>query len=233
MTPEWTASTTRPVGSGHGPRLERAAVDQQRRARATGNRGELVHDPARDAGRSLLRRRGRPRRARAARLPLRRRRRARARTPPRAPRSTRGRTRAGRRRRARASRPTGGRPRDSQLAHHAGDIASPAGPDAGGVGTPVRRQLDRLVRVERTDAHGRRRPRRDDARPVDRERQNEAFVVVRVIADQVDPARRAKPLGLTRPLELGHDPCGGRGRGVDHAASVTSSDPGRAAKIAA
>ena len=92
--------------------------------------------------------------------------------------------------------PTGSRPTLGQRPHDAGDEATPraARPSIGSV-APVRGHVDRAgsCRGPEPDPPVRSGAPGDHALPVDRQRQAEAVVVVRVVADQVHPARRTHP----------------------------------------
>ena len=156
--------------------LERAAIDQERAARATRDRGQLIHDPAGDARRKLLG-------ALAGEGELRRRQ-FEARDV-----AQRERERHLQRGRRREPGADGDRRRDPSI-HPDVRPALLAEHRAQGVDVAVRAG----VPVEPVDFDDVVRPRRrvHDALEVDRHRQDKAVVVVGVVADQVDAARRAE-----------------------------------------
>lgn len=173
--------------------VERTAVDQQRGAVHAEQRRQLVHDPGRNSGRTLLGRLAQARQLDPLELEGRR---------------VCERQRAGDLERGARRKPAslGDGRRDLRLDAHG--RATPIGGgahDAGDQPPPLRPGVPRLVAAVRGDVDlagvtlGRdthapvaRRSRAHDRLPVDCHRQDEAVVVVRVVAHQVHTARSAK-----------------------------------------
>ena len=156
--------------------LERAAIDQERAARAACDGGELIHDPAGDARRKLLGALAGEGELRRRQLEVR-------------DVAQRERERHLQRRRRREPGADGNRRRDLSV-HPDVRPAVLAEHGAQGVDVAVRAG----VPVEPVDFDDVVCPRRrvHDALEVDRHRQDQSVVVVGVVADQVDAARRAE-----------------------------------------
>ena len=82
-----------------------------------------------------------------------------------------------------------------ERAQHPGDEPPPGRLDPRRVLAPVGGEVDRARHFAGPHRHPAPRPgaARDHALAVDREREAEAVVVVRVVADEVDPSRRPEP----------------------------------------
>ena len=154
--------------------------------------GHLVHDAARDAGEFVLGALRHAATARGSQRRSRRRPRAHGRSPARRPPTTRARRPAGDSRRSRCSRRPG-QPRRRHRPRHANGIAEPAADRDLLPAERVERHFPRVADVDactRKTMSGRAQMRRRAL--LNRHRQDEAVVVVRVLADQIDASRRKR-----------------------------------------